>query len=85
MSVIEADGILCTEWDVQNGTESNETPTEVDAESIRSAHIYVNIFKHVRENFAIAGLLSYIQVSVASGTLVLIQNIPLHKIFFSVF
>ncbi|XP_031621007.1 uncharacterized protein LOC116339323 [Contarinia nasturtii] len=61
LSVEEADGILYTEHRVYDGTDNNRKPVKVVDEHIRSAHIYVKAFDCVRENFAVAGLLSQIQ------------------------
>lgn len=53
---------MFTEYRVYNGTKNNRKPTKTNVEHIRSAHIYVITFQYVRENFAIAGLFSMIQV-----------------------
>lgn len=60
----EADGILYTE----NKIRSDETtdvkyPTALESKCIRASHVYNITFAHVRENFAVAGLLSLVQVN----------------------
>lgn len=58
----EADGILYTEY--KTYTKEDMTvgyPENCKEGFIRAAHIYDNSFMQVRQNFAIAGLLSYIQ------------------------
>lgn len=61
----EADGILYTEWKVNSNDKMDvEYPTILTANHIRAAHLYNITFAHVRLNFAIAGLLSHIQVSI---------------------
>lgn len=55
---------MFTEHAVYRGTANDRMPNVGDAEHVRSAHIYLIAFPLVRENFAIAGLLSRIQVFV---------------------
>lgn len=63
ISLDEADGILYTESKVYaNETMSVMHPIALVANHVRAAHIYNITFSHVRQNFAIAGLLSFVQV-----------------------
>lgn len=63
LSEVEAGGILCTEYKIFK-RKSIETayPDVLDAQYVRAAHKYNITFSHVRENFAVAGLLSEIEV-----------------------
>lgn len=59
----DADGILFTENTIFNNEIGDvEHPKVLTAQNIRAAQIYNIAFTYVRENFAIAGLLSHIQV-----------------------
>lgn len=59
----EADGILCTEYATADGIQSYVIPpNSIHAECIRAAHKYNIAFAYARENFAIAGLLTDIEV-----------------------
>lgn len=63
MTIEEADGILYTEYKVYaNETINVEYPTVLYDRHVRAAHIYNTAFSHVRQNFAIAGLNSFVQV-----------------------
>lgn len=65
MSVEEADGILYTEIKVNaNETMNVAYPTVLKSRYVRAAHIYNIIFSHIRQNFAIAGFASSIQVQI---------------------
>lgn len=59
----EADGILCTEYENSNEIKDNELfPTKINSKCLRAAHKYNIVFSHIRENFLIAGLSSYVEV-----------------------
>lgn len=59
----EADGILCTEYMISDGIQGYVIPpTNLNAQYVRAAQKYNIVFAYVRENFAIAGLLSFIEV-----------------------
>lgn len=61
----EADGILYTEIKVcDNKTVDVKYPTALESKNVRAAHIYNITFSHVRENFAIAGLISLVEVQI---------------------
>lgn len=63
ISIEVADGIFWTEHKVYaDKTKDTDYPKIVTAEHIRAAHIYNITFTAMRQNFAIAGLLSSIQV-----------------------
>ncbi|XP_055323806.1 uncharacterized protein LOC129578759 [Sitodiplosis mosellana] len=58
----EADGILYTEKKIlDNKTTDVKYPATLKSKCVRAAHIYNITFSHVRENFAIAGLISLVQ------------------------
>lgn len=58
----EADGILCTEQMVQDSdTMTVHYPEILEPQLVRAAH-YNIAFHHVRENFAISGLQSFVKV-----------------------
>lgn len=60
----EADGILYTETMVMEKRNENVNPGPVlTPKYVRAAHIYNITFSHVRENFAIAGLLPLVKVT----------------------
>lgn len=64
LSEIEAGGILCTEYKIfKNKLIETPYPDILDAQNVRAAHKYNIAFSHVRENFAVSGLLSEIQVN----------------------
>lgn len=78
LSIAEADGILYTESKVY----SNETshvghPTVLVSKFVRAAHIYNIVFSHIRQNFAISGLVSFVQVLNYCICLYWHKNIPL--------
>lgn len=59
----EADGILCTEYEIFDGIQDYVIhPASLHVQCLRAAHKYNIVFCYVRENFAIAGLLSDIEV-----------------------
>lgn len=59
-----ADGILCTEYEICDGLKDYVIPpTILNAQCVRAAQKYNIVFSYVRENFAIAGLLSSIEVT----------------------
>ena len=59
----EADGILYTENCVySNQIENVVYPIMLVTKHVRASHIYNITFCRVRQNFAIAGLLSFVQV-----------------------
>lgn len=63
IAIEEADGILYTEKKVyDNETMNVEYPTVLNAKYVRAAHLYNVTFSHVRHCFAIAGLLSDVEV-----------------------
>lgn len=62
----EADGILYTEYCVENNKTANvKYPTVLVPEFVRAAHMYNVTFGHVRDSYYMAGLLSHIQVKIA--------------------
>ncbi|XP_031625913.1 uncharacterized protein LOC116342439 [Contarinia nasturtii] len=62
ISIEEADGILYTESMVYANVAANvEYPAVLVPKYVRAAHLYNITFAHVRNNFAIAGLLSHVQ------------------------
>lgn len=64
LSVKDADGILCTEYEISDGIQDYVIPpTNINAQCVRAAHKYNIVLSYVRENFAIAGLLSSIEVA----------------------
>lgn len=80
----EADGILCTEM-VVIMCESIDLnllsyPEHPDAQRVRAAHVYINAFSYVRENFEIAGLLSEINVKMLFAMFDLLTFIILCKL-----
>lgn len=63
ITIEQADGILYTEHKVYaNETLNIGYPTALVTQHVRAAHIYNISFSHVRQNFAIAGLVSYVKV-----------------------
>lgn len=65
--MLEADGILYTEYKTMDNeieTMKEEYPTVLKSSHVRAAHIYNAVYELVKENFAIAGLLSLIDVSI---------------------
>lgn len=63
ITVEQADGILYTEHKVYaNETLNVGYPTALVTQHVRAAHIYNISFSHVRQNFVIAGLDSYVKV-----------------------
>lgn len=69
ISELEAGGILCTEYKIfKNKSIESPYPDYLNDQYVRAAHKYNIAFSHVRENFAIAGLLSEIQVKQSKKT-----------------
>lgn len=65
----EADGILYTEHMVYEAEISDPAyPKVLMAKNVRAAHLYNVAFSHVRQNFAIAGLLTSVQVIASTQT-----------------
>lgn len=63
LSEPEACGILCAEYKIYKRKDIETSyPDVLDAQNVRGAHKYNIAFSHVRENFAVAGLLTEIQV-----------------------
>lgn len=74
LNKIEAGGILCTEYKIyKNKSIETAYPEYLDAQYVRAAHKYNIAFSYVRENFAVAGLLSEIQVKINTNNC---NNVP---------
>lgn len=58
--MLEADGIIYTEH--MSTDSATEIVNVLQTRHVRAAHIYRAVFEPVKENFAIAGLLSHIDV-----------------------
>lgn len=59
----EADGILFSEKKIHDNEQITvKYPTGFESKCVRAAHMYNITFSHVRENFAIAGLLPLVKV-----------------------
>lgn len=66
IDVATADGILYTEYKFISEYEDMDLsqPDTFVPRFIRAAHLYNTSFRHVRDNFAIAGLIGCITVSI---------------------
>lgn len=65
MSGLNADGILYTEYkavESENEIMNVKYPTVLKSLHVRADHLYRAVFEHVKENFAIAGFSSLIDV-----------------------
>lgn len=64
LDVDEADGILYTEYKIYSLEEwDTKCPTVIAPRFVRAAQIYSTTFDEVSGNFAMAGLLRYVDVS----------------------
>lgn len=72
----QADGILYTENKIlKNGTIDTVYPVYLVAKNIGATHSYIVAFKNVRHNFAIAGLISCVEVIRSSNFQLMRSNL----------